>query len=45
MSEKHIFGKLAESEKYLGINPLFEKAFALRKARGEREVSWDQSAF
>ena len=31
MSEKHIFGKLAESGNYLGINPLFEKAFAFLK--------------
>ena len=49
MSEKHIFGKLAESEKYLGINPLFEKAFAFLKRTdlaalpaGRQEIDGDR---
>ena len=49
MSEKHIFGKLAECEKYLGINPLFEKAFAFLKRTdlaalpaGRQEIDGDR---
>ena len=49
MSEKHIFGKLAECEKYLGINPLVEKAFAFLKrpdlaalSAGRQEIDGDR---
>ena len=49
MSEKHIFGKLSESERYLGINPLFEKAFAFLKRTdlatlpsGRQEIDGDR---
>jgi len=39
MSELHIFGKIAESEKHLGLNPLFEKAFAFLKRTDLAELS------